>query len=96
MYMLGTKDVDRLSDKQLHFVHRLGVHTKQACLYSTSSESLLYQEMLSFKASQAFSIGAEQELDEDDDSDWEILQDEGEYYDGGSETSPSSTAEYSD
>ena len=94
--MLGTKDVDRLSDKQLHFVHRLGVHTKQACLYSTSSDSLLYQEMLSFKASQAFSVGAEQELDEDDDSDWEILQDEGECYDGGSETSPSSTAEYSD
>lgn len=88
--------MDRLSDKQLHFVHRMGVHTNQSCLYNTSPDSLLYQEMLSFKASQAFSVVAEQELDEDDGSDWEILQDEGEYYDGGSETSPSSSVEYSD
>jgi hypothetical protein len=97
-YMLGAKEVDRLSDKQVHFVHRMGVHTSQSCLYNTSSDSLLYQEMLSFKASQAFSVFAEQELDDDNGSDWEILQDEeGEYYDGGSETSPSSSlGEYSD
>ena len=97
-YVLGTKEVDRLSDKQLHFVHRMGVHTNQACLYNTSPDSLLYQEMLSFKASQAFSVFTEQELEDDDGSDWEILQDEqGEYYDGGSETSPSSSlGEYSD
>ena len=92
---VGTKDVDRLSDKQLHYIHRMGVHTIQSCLYNTSPNSLLYQEMLSFKASQAFSVVAEQELD-DDDSDWEILP-EGEYYDGGSETSTtSSLGDYSD
>ena len=88
--------MERLSDKQLHFVHRMGVHTNQSCLYNTSPDSLLYQEMLSFKASQAFSVVADQELDNEGDSDWEILQDEEEYYDGGSETSPSSSAEYSD
>lgn len=94
--MLGTKDVERLSDKQLHFIHRMGIQMIQSCLYNTSPDSLLYQKMLSFKASQAFSVVAEQELDDEDGSDWEILQDEGDHYDGGSETSPSSSAEYSD
>ena len=77
----------------------MGVHTNQSCLYNTSPDSLLYQEMLSFKASQAFSVFTEQELEDDDGSDWEILQDDqGEYYDGGSETSPSSSSlgDYSD
>ena len=98
-YVLGLKEVDRLSDKQHHFIHRMGVHTNQSCLYNTSPDSLLYQEMLSFKASQAFSVFTEQELEDDDGSDWEILQDDqGEYYDGGSETSPSSSSlgDYSD
>lgn len=53
---LGTKMIERLSDKQMYYVHRMGARTDQACLYNELPESLLYQEMLSFKASQASSF----------------------------------------
>lgn len=92
----GTKGVERLSDKQTHYIHRMGARTDQSCLYNTLSDSVLYHEMLSFKASQAssFSVVTEGEL-HDDDSDWEIVA-EGDYYDGGSENSPVSPTYYSD
>ena len=55
-FYLGTKMVEKLSDKQLYYIHRMGARTDQACLYNTSPNSVLYQEMLSFKASQASSF----------------------------------------
>lgn len=48
--------LERLSDKQLYYIHRMGARTDQSCLYNTSSDSALYQEMLSYKASQASSF----------------------------------------
>ena len=81
--------MERLSDKQSYYVHRMGVRTDQSCLYNSSPDSLLYQEMLSFKASQASSNNVITEGGGlDDDSDWEILP-EVNYYDGGSESSAS-------
>ena len=90
-YMLplypGTRDAGRLSDKQPNYIHKMGVRTDQLCLYNTSPDSVLYQEMLSFKASQvtSSSVVAERELNEDD-SDWEIVPG-GRHYRGGSGSS---------
>ena len=49
----GVLDVGRLSDKSHHFLHRSGVRVEQVCLYSNQNDSLLYQEMLTYKAGEA-------------------------------------------
>jgi hypothetical protein len=73
----GIHAVDRLSDKQYHYVHKSGLTIHQICLYTLSDESLLYQEMLAYKASHAsYYLVSSTDLpseEEEDESDWEIL-----------------------
>ena len=91
----GIREVDRLSDKQSYYIHKSGGTVVQTCLYDLNDDSLLYQEMLSYKASQAsYHLVSNQEIPPDDDSDWEYLA--GDYYDGGSEFSASTPSYFSD
>ena len=87
--------MDRLSDKQPYYIHKNGGAIVQTCLYNLSDDSLLYQEMLGYKASQAaYHLVSGQEVATDDSSDWDDLV--GDYYDGGSEFSASTPSYYSD
>ena len=92
---LGVHEVERLSDKQTHYVHRSGAQIQQVCLYEVNDESVLYQEMLSYKASQASYFLISSRDFPDNDSDWEYLPG-GDYYDGGSEFSASTPSYFSD
>lgn len=83
--------MERLSDKQTYYVHKLALEINQVCLYNSTPDSILYQEMLAYKAIQTLDIANARNVspgDEDDDSGWEFLS--GDHYDGGSEISASS------
>lgn len=72
----GFVEIEKLSDK----IHRSSVtETRQVSLFSQSMDSLLYQEMLSYKASKIHKVSSLEE------SDWEVLS--GDNYDGDSEAS---------
>lgn len=73
-------------DKMRHSSHSTG--TNQVSLYSHSPDSVLYQEMLSYKASAT----NHHTHSRDNSSDWEVLS--GDNYDGDSE--PSSLSYFSD
>lgn len=65
--------MERLSDKHTDYIHRSGMSVEQICIYDLNDESLLYQEMLAYKASQAsFHLVAGYDLP-DSDSDWNKL-----------------------
>lgn len=73
----GITEVERLTDKVVQTNNTIA--TRQVSLFSHSDDSLLYQEMLSFKASSM------QRDTSAEDSDWEVLS--GDNYDGDSEAS---------
>lgn len=76
----GVTDTGRLGDKIHYSAYKEAANISQFSLISHSPDSLLYQDMLSYKASIA--QGKDMILD---DSDWEVLS--GDNYDGDSETS---------
>ena len=93
----GVRELDRLSDHQTFHLHRSGVAVHQACLYEPNDHSLLYQEMLSYKANQAsfVLVHPRDSLLDDSDSDFEYLS--GDYADGASlPRSERSSSFYSD
>jgi len=66
--------VERVSDKQKRFLHKSGIHIDQVCLYKPEDSSTLYQEMLTYKASQvSFHLISPHEL-HSDGSNWEYLE----------------------
>ena len=65
--------MERVSDKKQHYLHKSGTKIIQVCLYTGEDSSLLYQEMLSYKAGQAsLNIISPREI-HSDDSDWEYV-----------------------
>ena len=69
----GINEVDRVSDKKQHYLHKSGTKIIQVCLYTAEDSSLLYQEMLSYKAGQAsLNVISPREI-HSDDSDWEYV-----------------------
>lgn len=74
----GVTEPKRLMDKICHFCQ--SGTANQISLYSHSPDSVLYQEMLSYKAS-----ATNHTHSRDDSSDWEVLS--GDNYDGDSEAS---------
>ena len=86
-YFSGVNEVSRVSDKQFHYIHHHAFKTRQVCLYRQSPDSLLYQEMLIYKATQTSPLHASTDTQPpDEDSDWEAVT-PGDYYDGDSESS---------
>ncbi len=77
----------RVSDKQSHYILHQAYKTKQVCLYESSADSLLYQEMLTFKATHTSPHATTGlQLPSEEDSDYECMTG-GEHYDGDSESS---------
>ena len=83
----GVQEVNRVSDKQCHYILKQAYKTKQVCLYQSSPDSLLYREMLTFKATHSSPHTTTGLQLPDDDSDSEYMTGGGEHYDGDSESS---------
>ena len=77
----------RVSDKQSHYILHQAYKTKQVCLYESSADSLLYQEMLTFKATHTSPHTTTRLQLPSEDSDYEYMTEGGEHYDGDSESS---------
>ncbi len=82
---VGVQEVSRLSDKQVYYIRNQAYKMRQVCLYHSSPDSILYQEMLTFKATQTTPHTASQlqALDSDSDSEY---GGGGEHYDGDAES----------
>lgn len=77
-------EISRLSDKQAHYIRNQAYKTRQVCLYRPSPDSILYQEMLTFKATQSAPHTASELRALESDSDSEYGG--GEQYDGDAES----------
>ena len=80
-------ELGRVGDKMHWWIQHARPPSQQLTLYSADEEPLLYQEMLSHKASQAVFPTSDSALNSDDDSEFEIVGHE--YYEGGSEITSS-------
>ena len=99
MYILcailtGFCDVDRVGDKLPWWIRRTHPHRTQYTIYSTDPSSILYQEMLSHKATQtAGSTSSLRPVSSiSDDSEFEMVGHE--YYNGGSDITSSYYSDY--
>ena len=80
--LTGTTSCEKIGDKYVWFVHKLGLRLEQVCLYPSDENSLLFSHMLAYKASQAqFCMVQYCDIISSDDrypdSEWEVLDHKG-------------------